>query len=131
MDVRSVPCSRYHLCADHPGLVLQSCDSYLLFYLHLPLFNRSGLLQQPLLSDHHFLIHDDLHAPPSLLVPRCPFRESSPAKYSSSLLVMVDAVPMTLVYVYGAIAKMEPDWLSGKATQGLLDGPTRALSWNH
>ena len=28
--------------------------------------------------------------------------------------------PMTLVYVYGAIAKMEPDWLSGKATRGLL-----------
>ena len=27
---------------------------------------------------------------------------------------------MTLVYVYGAIAKMEPDWLSGKATRGLL-----------
>ena len=28
--------------------------------------------------------------------------------------------PMTLVYVYGSIAKMQPDWLSGKATTGLL-----------
>ena len=28
--------------------------------------------------------------------------------------------PMTMVYVYGAIAKMESDWLSGKATRELL-----------
>ena len=28
--------------------------------------------------------------------------------------------PMTMVYVYGAIAKMESDWLSGKSTRELL-----------
>ena len=45
--------------------------------------------------------------------------------------------PMSMVYVYGAIAKMESDWLSGKSTEALLgianEGtflePLMNLSW--
>ncbi len=37
--------------------------------------------------------------------------------------------PMTLAYVYGAIAKMDPEWLSGRATLALIGKGLEGTAW--